>query len=235
MRSSEKIAPNRRVRRKREWAETRRPAWVMWLSVACLVALAVGVLALSNSERMSQPQAINGDSLGPENDETVVDYVNRARETLTEAESGASEPRWALVTPMQPAGTEALTEILAEQADLRVSTLLSGNTQWSLPEPAEGHRREDVFAEARELMAANAGTGVDDPSLDVLGVLVHGSPEQLRSLDDRPDVLTVEALPPDAVYGRIGLRPVAADPDEPDAPAGDVQPEEPETPAEPAL
>ncbi|HIW92310.1 MAG TPA: hypothetical protein H9870_11695 [Candidatus Corynebacterium avicola] len=227
MRSPEKIAPNRRVRRKREWAETRRPAWVMWLSVACLVALAVGVLALSNSERMSKPQAINGDSLGPENDESVVDYVNRARETLDGADgTDASDPRWALVTPMQPAGTGALTGILSDQADLRVSTLLSGNTQWSLPEPASGHRREDVFAEARELMAANAGTGVDDPALDVLGVLVHGTPEQLRSLNDRPDVLTVEALPPDAVYGRIGLRPVSADPADPDAPAGDEEPAE---------
>ncbi|HJC86289.1 MAG TPA: hypothetical protein H9751_12280 [Candidatus Corynebacterium faecigallinarum] len=226
MRSSERIAPNRKVRRKREWADTRRPAWVMWLSVLCLVALGITVLTLSNSERMSRPQAINGDSLGPETGETVVDYVTRARESLVEAETGADsdDPRWALVTPMVPAGTEPLTEMLSDQADLRVSTLLAGNTQWSLPEPAVGQHRGDVFAEARALMAANAGVEVDDPALDVLGVLVHGTPAQLRALDDRPDVLTVEALPADAVYGRIGMRPVSADAEDSDAPADEGEP-----------
>lgn len=235
MRSSEQIKPNRKVRRKREWEDTRRPAWVMWVSLACLLALLVTVLALTGSDRMSKPQAINGDALGPDNRESVVEYVERARETLEPGVDGTdgtgsadgTEARWALVTPVAPAGTEALSEIMSDQSDLRVSTLLSGGSQWALPEPAAGHRREDVFAEARELIAANAGTEIDDPSLDVLGVVVHGTPDQLRALAERGDVLAVEALPPDAVFGRFGLRPVAPGTDEdPDAPAAGDPPED---------
>jgi hypothetical protein len=211
-RPSRRIAPDRKVRRRREWQDTRRPAWVMWLSVACVVGLVVTVVALAGSERMSRPQAINGDMLGPDNSETVDDYLVRAGASVQEAETqaaqGSDEPRWALVTPLTPAGPEELAEIFSGMSALRVSTLMAGESRWQVPEPADGHRREDVFTASREQVAASAGVGLDDPSLDVLGVLVHATPADLRELDDRPGVLAVEALPPDAAYGRFGLRPV---------------------------
>lgn len=206
MRSAQTIDPDRKVRRRREWEDTRRPAWVMWLSVACLVGLAATVIALAGSDRMSTPQAINGDVLGPDNDEPLEDYVRRAGESL-DGMTGEDE-RWALVTPQVPAGPEMLADIFRGQAELRVSTLLAGGLQWPVPEPADGFRRADVFDTARGQMAQNAGTGTDDDSLNVLGVLVHGAPEHLRTVDDSPDVLAVEVLPPDAAHGRFGLRPV---------------------------
>lgn len=206
MRASQTIAPDRKVRRKREWEDTRRPAWVMWLSVVCVVGLAVTVIALAGSERMSRPQAINGDTLGPDNSESVEQYVERAEGTV-DGMSG-DEARWALVTPVEPAGTEALAEAFSGLSELRVSTLLAGEIQWTVPEPADGYRRADVFDTAREQIAGNAGTAQDDDALDVLGVLVHGTPTQLRDVDGRAGVLAVEALPPDAAYGRFGLRPV---------------------------
>lgn len=209
MRSSQRIAPDRKVRRRREWEDTRRPAWVMWLSVLCLVALAVTVIALAGSDRMSRPQAINGDTLGPDNSETLDEYVDRAGTSLDELGSdGADAASWALVTPQHPADAQELGAVFRGLPDLRVSTLLSGESRWPVPEPADGMQREDVFTVARGQMAANAGTGEDDDALDVVGVLVHGTPEDLRSLADRDDVLAVEALPADAEYGRFGLRPV---------------------------
>ncbi|MDN5582283.1 MAG: hypothetical protein ACTH2Y_00780 [Corynebacterium sp.] len=214
MRTSRQIAPDRKVRRRREWEDTRRPAWVMWLSVLCLVALAGTVIALAGSDRMSQPQAINGDMLGPDNSETLDEYVARAGTTLQDTpDTGdtGDEARWALVTPVEPAGTQELTEIFSGMSGVRVSTLLYANSRWEIAEPADGHRREDVFAGARDQVAANAGVGEDDPALDVLGVLVHAAPDDLAALDDREDVLAVEALPPDASYGRFGLRPVTAE------------------------
>lgn len=212
-RPSRRIAPDRRVRRRREWEDTRRPAWVMWLSVVCLVCLVVTVVALAGSERMSRPQAVNGDVLGPDNSETVDDYLARAAESVQGGQDGqegadSGEPRWALVTPLTPAGPDELAEIFSGMSGLRVSTLLAGESRWQIPEPADGHRRADVFTASREQVAANAGVGPGDPSLDVLGVLVHGTPEELRELDGRPGVLAVEALPPDAAYGRFGSRPV---------------------------
>lgn len=209
-RPSRRIAPNRKVRRRREWEDTRRPAWVMWLSVVCLVCLAVTVIALASSERMSRPQAINGDVLGPDNSETVDEYLTRAAESVQDAEptEPADAARWALMSPAEPADPDELAEIFSGMSALRVSTLLSAESRWEIPEPADGHRRADVFAATREQVAASAGVGLDDPSLDVLGVLVHGTPAELRELSGRPGVLAVEALPPDAAYGRFGLRPV---------------------------
>lgn len=206
-RPSRRIAPNRKVRRRREWEDTRRPAWVMWLSVVCLVCLAVTVIALASSERMSRPQAINGDVLGPDNSETVDEYLTRAAESVQDAEP-PDAARWALMSPAEPADPDELAEIFSGMSALRVSTLLSAESRWEIPEPADGHRRADVFAATREQVAASAGVGLDDPSLDVLGVLVHGTPAELQELSERPDVLAVEALPPDAAYGRFGLRPV---------------------------
>lgn len=212
-RPSRRIAPDRTVRRRREWQDTRRPAWVMWLSVVCLVGLVVTVVALAGSDRMSRPQAVNGDMLGPDNSETVDEYLVRAAASVQEAQEtqdaqDADAPRWALVTPVTPAGPGELAEIFSGMPDLRVSTLMAGESRWQVPEPADGHRREDVFEASREQVASSAGVGLDDPSLDVLGVLVHATPADLRTLADRPGVLAVEALPPDAAYGRFGLRPV---------------------------
>ncbi|MGO1949248.1 MAG: hypothetical protein ACTH1D_06410 [Mycobacteriaceae bacterium] len=219
-RTPAQIPENRKVRRKREWEDTRRPAWVMWVSVLCLVALAVTVVVLSNSDRMSKPQAINGDSLGPDNRETLPEYLERAQASLDDMGDYGDGARWALVTPGQPADPGALSMMVSDQPDLRVSTLLTGNLQWPLPEPAAGHRREDVFASARELIAVNAGLEVGDPAIDTLGVVVHGTPDELTALAGRGDVLSVEALPPDAVFGRIGLRPVTAEArGNPEAPA----------------
>ncbi|WP_420100015.1 hypothetical protein [Corynebacterium sp.] len=214
-RPSRRIAPDRKVRRRREWEDTRRPAWVMWLSVACLVCLAVTVIALAGSERMSRPQAINGDALGPDNSETLDGYLDRAAASVQDAVDdtgdGQGAGRWALVTPVAPSGPDALAEIFGGMSDLRVSTLLFGNSRWEIPEPADGHRRADVFTTARDQVAVSAGTAQDDPALDALGVLVHGTPDDLADLADRPGVLAVEALPADAAYGRFGVRPVTVE------------------------
>lgn len=221
-RSAEQIPADRRTRRRLEWEDTRRPAWVMWLSVACLVALVVAVIALSNSDRMSRPGAVNGDALGPETGESTEDYLARAADAL--AAATGDEPRWALVSPDGPADVAALTAVFTDQPDLRVSTLLAGNVQWTLPEPAVGHRREDVFTLARHRVAASAGVPDTDGALGITGVIVRGTPDQLRAVASTPGVRGVEPLPPDAVYGRFGSRPLDVPPLIPDNPG---QPEVP--------
>ncbi|MCI1256503.1 MAG: hypothetical protein LKG15_07430 [Corynebacterium provencense] len=211
----ERIPEDRRTRRRLEWQDTRRPAWVMWLSVACVILMGVALVALSNSERMSRPTAVNGDSLGPESGESLPAYAVRASETLTDGEAGpADSVRWALVTPEEPLDVAGLTTLFrpfAGVADLRVSTLLVGGVQWPVPEPAVGHRREDVFIAVRDRAAASAGVGVEDPSLRVTGVLVHARVPVLQDLAAARGVLAVEALPADAVFGRFGVRPAHTD------------------------
>ncbi|AGP30601.1 hypothetical protein [Corynebacterium terpenotabidum] len=230
LRSAEQIPANHRTRRRLEWEDTRRPAWVMWLSVACLLALVVGVFALSNSDRMSKATAINGDVLGPETEETTDAYLARAAESL--AAATGEDARWALVSPDAPADVAALTAIFTDQPDLRVSTLLAGGVQWPIPEPTSGHRREDVFTAARQRVAASAGVPDTDEVLAITGVIVYGTPEQLRAVAATEGVRAVEVLPPDAVYGRFGMRPL-----EDAVPTAETVPEETpveETPVEEA-
>lgn len=229
--AAEKIPADRRTRRRLEWQDTRRPAWVMWLSVLCVLALVVTVIALSNSDRMSRPTAVNGDSLGPETGESLDDYATRAAATL----AGTDAARWALVTPDAPVDTAGLTALFLPSAgvdDLRVSTLLVGGVQWAVPEPAVGRRREDVFTAVRDRAAVSAGVPATDVSLSVAGVLVHAPTAVLRDLASTPGVRAVEALPADAVYGRFAVRPAYSTPQAaPAAPAdqrnpgdaGDVQ------------
>lgn len=234
-RSAEQIPVDKRTRRRLEWEDTRRPAWVMWLSVACLIALLVTVIALSNSDRMSQATAINGDVLGPETGESTGDYLARAGEAL--AATTGDAPRWALVSPDGPADVAALTAVFTDQPGLRVSTLLAGGVQWALPEPSVGHRREDVFAQARHRVAASAGIPDTDEALGITGVIVHGTPAELHSLASTPGVRAVEPLPADAVYGRFGMRPLEdtppAAPAAPAAPAEDQPDDLPENPEQP--
>lgn len=232
-RSAATIPADRKRRRRLEWEDTRRPAWVMWLSVVCLLALVATVIALSNSERMSRPTTVNGDMVGPETDETPDAYLARAAQTLDGATG--PEPRWALVTPTGPADVPDLTAMFTDQPDLRVSTLLAGNVQWPLPEPAVGRRREDVFAAASERFGASAG--IPDPRSTpvITGVIVRGTPDHLRAVASSPGVRGVEVLPADAVYGRFGMRPLedvpaaadVASSDQPDPGSNPLSEEEP--------
>lgn len=206
LRSAEAIPADNRMRRKLEWEDTRRPAWVMWLSVLCLLVLVVSVFALANSVRMSRPMAINGDTLGPETSESVDDYVRRAAASIADASD--DQPRWAMVSPDAPADVPTLSAIFADHPALRVSTLLAGGAQWPVPEPAIGHRREDVFAAVRDRILATSLFPGGAEDIGITGIIVRGTPEELAAVADTPGVKAVEALPPDAVYGRFGMRPM---------------------------
>lgn len=226
--AAEAIPANKRMRRKLEWEDTRRPAWVMWLSMLCLVLLFVSIFALANSVRMSRPTAINGDMLGPQNGESIDAYATRAAATI--ADVSDDQPRWALLSPEEPADVAALSAIFTDHPELRVSTLLAGGLQWQVPEPAVGLRREDVFAAVRDRMSATAFFPDGSGELRITGVIVRGTPVQLAALAATPHVKAVEALPPDAVYGRFGMRPIDAIPG---APLGSAAPDAPAVPADP--
>lgn len=201
-RASRTVPVNRRRQRAWEWEDTRRPAWVAWVSILCIIALLVGVLALSTSDRVSAPQNINGDQLGPFDVATQREYEVQADTALDAMEGDA--PRWALLTPKTAVQPTALSP-LVDDPQMRVSVLLVGPVQWVLPEPARGQQRIDVLRNAENTMAAGAGLRPQD--IRVEGVLIRARPQELRALRQRPEVLAVEPADPGAVYGRIGLRP----------------------------
>lgn len=204
-RLSQSVPADKKRSRQLDWEDTRKPAWVAWLSVLCVIAILVGVLALSGSDRTSAPQNINGDRLGPYDVATTEEYEQQAADAMAAMEGDA--PRWALVTPREPMQPRELAGAL-QSPKLRVSTLLVGPIQWVTPEPAAGQRRADVLRQAEESMAVAAGLRPSDIRAD--GVLVYGAPEELKAVDESPDVRAVEPAHPGAVYGRMGVRPVVS-------------------------
>lgn len=208
---------NRKRRRELDWEDTRRPAWVAWVSVLCVVALFVAVLALAQSDRISKPQNVNGDQLGPY-DLSRADYDKEAEKLIGEMQG--EQARWALVSPETAASAEDLNRLFQGMDGLRVSTLMLGPIQWPIPEPAKGETREAVFQQAVGTMSQGSGLRAQDIRFD--GVLVHGTPEQLRRIDATEGILAVEPAHPEAVYGRIGIRPLSPPESEQSAPAPDL-------------
>lgn len=202
-RQSQAVPKDKKRSRKLDWEETRRPTWVAWLAGLCLLALFCGILALSSSNRVSAPQNVNGDQLGPFDTASTQEYITQADAALNDMTGDAA--RWALVTPKEPESPVKLADAVADPG-LRVSTLLVGPVQWKLPEPAHGMRRVDVLRQAGETMAS--GAGLRESDIKVEGVLVYGTPEQLRQIEKADGIAAVEPAHSGAVYGRIGVRPL---------------------------
>ena len=63
-RNPQRLKANKKRQRQLDWEDTRRPAWVAWLSGICLIAMGFGVIAMSASDLTAKPPNINGDQLG---------------------------------------------------------------------------------------------------------------------------------------------------------------------------
>lgn len=165
-------------------------------AVLALIALVVVLLA-SRSDLTDRPDPVNGDQLGMESYESVADYRSRAADSL--AKAPADRPVWALVTFAAPLDVRAADE--ATRGLDRVSAVVAHEAGLiEVPEPVAGATRADVFA--RELDRAP----FEADRLD--GVVAYDDGSALRALTRIDDVAVVEALPSDAAWGRIGVRPV---------------------------
>lgn len=199
-RSPQVIDKNKKRVRELEWQDTRRPAWVAWISVLCLIIIVVSLILLSFSNRVSKPMHVNGDQLGPM-DAQGQQYEAQAAEKLKTMEG--TEPRWALMTTQDSWTMPELADVL-RGFDGRVSTLyFSPAASLEVPEPIPGHTRLDTLQAAAELQAHVAQIQPQD--IVATSALIYGSPEQLLSLSEHA---TVEPAPEGATFGRIGIRPV---------------------------
>ena len=209
-RQSQSVAVNRRRRRQLDWEDTRKPAWVAWLSGVCTIMLLLAVLALGATGEQTG-SITNGDQLGPY-DLTRNQYQHLAKKEL--AEVSGDQPRWALVLATEPWTANSLSHMLStvEQDDgrLRVSTVYGdgeGLEAEPLGEPARGHTRQDVLADAA--VALSGGGRQAAQQVRFTGMLVYGHPDLLRALDKL--AFSVQPAPVDATYGKIGIRTRAID------------------------
>lgn len=198
-----------------------RPAFARhlpWAATAVLVLVVVLAGALNPVPRAS----VRSDVLGPDNGDLVADYLARAGATLDGGDPG--ESRWALVSfvrPVEVADVAVLPEVRVAQVLFRVpiDRVQTPLVTVAVPAHPEALRRAPAVAAAR-LQAPAAGTDrtarIAQVSADrlaagcacVVGVVVRGTPSQLRNLTRGPDVRAVEALPADAVAGRFAVVPL---------------------------
>lgn len=171
------------------------------LAVLAAVALAGALVFAYVDDATHRPVAPQGDMLGTESGESFSSYVQRAGASLAEAD----ETAYALVTfagPLDPAEAAAVLE----PVDRVNAMIVALAAPFPLPEPVAGETRRDVFE--RELgRIADSLAGVPSPER-IDAVVVRDGGDVLRAVASQPQVAAVEVLPPDAAWGRFGVRPV---------------------------
>lgn len=182
--------------------------WRKIIAAVCGVALIAVVLALSQSDRTAQPMSLNGDTLGQDSGEELPHYVARAEDSLAAAPE--DDNAFGMVTFETPLAPGAAAAVLAELERVNAMVMLSASAI-SIPEPVAGETREDVFSRQLDRIDHGlSGIGNITAPREINGVVAWDDGEAFRFVAEHPDVLAVEVLPPDASWGRIGVRPVDA-------------------------
>lgn len=201
------------------------PRWRALAAVLLALALA-GILIAFGALDSPRRGDILTDRLGPAPSEPVADYLDRAAASLVQD----GETRYALVSftsDLAPADALAtvsgarVSELIYHVPIPRVQTPI---VAVAVPDNADAAiRSADVAAER---VLANEGrteratqvAGVAAARLAagcacVAGALVRADTETLETIAKRDRVRAVEALPADAVYGRIAITPLLPDQD----------------------
>lgn len=173
--------------------------------IAAVIAGAVALLLIIIALGLfgTQPATtIQGDQLGPDNDESATAYQARAEEALAAAE----DPTYALVAFDEPQSAEAAAASVEDAQ--RMSAIIIGNSAHiAVPEPIDGETRVDVINTVFE-RAGEALSGIGDiPAPDtVSAVVIWDDPDTLRAIAEKPHVTTVEPAPADAAWGSFSVR-----------------------------
>ncbi|MGW5519462.1 hypothetical protein [Nocardia africana] len=195
--------------------------WRPALGFGVVVVLLIVVVALGWA-RPPRTSVLGTDRLGPDSGERVADYLERAHESLSGADTA---PRWALVTSSTGLSTDEVVDL---GAGLRISQVLYHvpidrvyTPVITVPVPAgTGALRAAQAAAAGAMDHVQAD---DDRSRRLAAVLaarlhagcacavnlvVRGTQVQLRGVASRTGIRSVQALPPDAAAGAFAVLPL---------------------------
>lgn len=176
------------------------------VALLAILTLLTVVAVLSFSDRTAKPMQLNGDVLGQDSSETSAEYLQRASESVANAEDG--EQAYSLVTFTQPLSPSEASNLLEGIGRVNAMVMLSAPAM-DLPEPIAGETREDVFNRQIKLVDAQlSGIGDVHAPGELNGVVVWDIPQKVRVLSESSLVYSVETLPPDAAWGSFGIRPV---------------------------
>lgn len=207
-------------------------------AAAAVFAAAVVALGIANPP---VPDSISTDRLGPETGETIAQYLDRARDSLTGADNG---DRWALISFADYGTAAALTglsdgvrvgralyrvplprvatPLVAVQvpADATALTRSGADAAWQLTDrrryTADGTRGARILDVSIARLRAGCACSP--------GLVVRAPLPRLRELAGRPGIRAVQTLPSDAVAGRFAVAPLLPDSTDPVAPPPDDGP-----------
>jgi hypothetical protein len=194
-----------------------------WL-VAVVALLALVLVVGAGTPPSTSPP---GAALGPETGEQVSAYTAGAAQSV--AGAGAADELWALLSPdaeLDPAAAAALVggvrtaRVLLRVPLDRVQTPLDalevadqGDLAAELTELARlaGGRQvglAQVGAGRAAAIAQLAGTRLESGCACVVGLVLHGTGEQLRAVAARAGVRAVQVAPPGTGYGGLSVVPL---------------------------
>lgn len=199
-------------------------------SVASACALAVATLIFFAVVGMLNPLPkphVDTDTLGPDNGETVDEYIARALSSVRDASSG-DDVHWGLVSFAAPL---APRDALLAVSDARIAQVLFRVPMERVQTPVvsigvSGSERSVLASEDDAASRLRGSTGQWDrqSQIDaassarltagcdcVVGLVVRATGRTLQSVMDAPGVRAVEALPADAVAGRFAVRALLAE------------------------
>ena len=207
-------------------------------AAAAVCAAVVVALGITNPPA---PDGISTDRLGPDTGETIAEYLDRARDSLSGTDDG---DRWALVSFADYRPTAALpglssgvrmsqalyqvplprvaTPLVAVQVPANATALTRSGTDaaWQLADrrryTADGTRGARVLDGSIARLRAGCACSP--------GLVVRAPLSGLRELAGRPGVRAVQALPADAVAERFAVAPLLPDSADPVAPRPDDGP-----------
>lgn len=177
------------------------------LGIFAIVALA-GVLVFAFfDDATHKPVAPQGDMLGMDSRESFDDYATRAEASL--ADAPADQPAFALLTFAEPLAPAEAAEVLEPLGRVNAMVIALA-APFDLPEPIAGETREDVFARQFDRIAHSlSGVGNVPVPERIDAVVAYDTGDALRGVAADPAIITAEVLPPDAAWGRFGVRPVS--------------------------
>ncbi|MFD7842552.1 hypothetical protein ACFV4K_06415 [Nocardia sp. NPDC059764] len=188
-------------------------------TAAVLLVVLILVLGWANPPR---PGIIATDRLGPESGEQVADYLTRARKSLAGSDSGG---HWALLSFTAGVTADRIPEFSAglrvSEVDYHVWVDRVATPIIAIGVPSgEGIAVASVKSAAAQMESTTTfdtrSTQVKDlvaarlraDCACVVGVVVHGSLSQLRTVATRPGIRAVEALPADASAAVFAVSPL---------------------------
>lgn len=201
-----------------------------WRRVGELGVLVLAFLLLFWFVGVANPiprPGVNTDRLGPDNGETVDEYIARSWESVDLA-SADDDLHWSLVSftaetspvgAFEAAGGVRIAQVLVRVPLERVQTQVIAvgvpGTERSVTEAGDvaasrlqgSMGQWDRQAQIDGVSASRLAAGCDC----VVGLVVHAPATALDSILSRPDVRAVESLPSDARAGKFAVRALLPD------------------------